>query len=39
MYYVLVVNWVSDCCSAIFQLFYGENKLIFIEMMIRSTLY
>ena len=34
---------VSDCCfsanSAIFQLYHGEKKLIFNEMMMRSTLY
>jgi hypothetical protein len=33
----------SDCCfnatSAIFQLYHGENKLIFNEMMMMSTLY
>jgi hypothetical protein len=31
--------WVSDCCLAIFQLYHGENKLTFNEMMIRFTLY
>ena len=34
---------VSDCCfsanSTIFQLYHGEKKLIFNEMMMRSTLY
>jgi hypothetical protein len=29
--------WVSD--SVIFQLYHGENKLIFNKMMMRSTLY
>ena len=29
---------VSDCLMAI-QLYHGENKLIFNEMMMRSTLY
>jgi hypothetical protein len=37
-------SWVSECLlfnanSAIFQLYHGENKLIFIEMMMSSTLY
>jgi hypothetical protein len=37
-------EWVSECLlfidnSAIFQLYYGENKLIFNEMMMRSALY
>jgi len=34
---------VSDCCliptKQIFQLYHGENKLIFNEMMMRSVLY
>jgi hypothetical protein len=36
-------EWVSDCCLMptlqFFQLFYGENKLIFNEMMMRSAVY
>jgi hypothetical protein len=39
----LPLEGVSDCCfnatSAIFQLYHGENKLIFNEMMMMSTLY
>ena len=36
--------WVSECLlldtnSAIFQLYHGENKLIFKEMMMRSALF
>jgi hypothetical protein len=31
-----VSEWVSDCCLT---LYHGENKLIFNEMMTRSTLY
>ena len=39
-----VSEWVSDWLlfnanSAIFQLYHGENKLIFYEMMMRSTLF
>ena len=39
-----IQNPVSDCSlmlnnSAIFQLYHGENKIIFIEMMMRSALY
>jgi len=34
---------VSDCCltpnSAIFQLYHGENKIIFNKMIMRSALY
>jgi hypothetical protein len=41
-------NWNENACRllvsdnanlAIFQLYHGENKLIFNEMMMRSTLY
>jgi hypothetical protein len=35
-------EWVSDCCLTplrIFQLYHGENKLIFNEMMMRSASY
>ena len=35
-------EWVNDCCSTPtqqFQLYYHKNKLIFNEMMMRSTLY
>jgi hypothetical protein len=40
----LMVCWVSEWLlpnanSAIFQLYRGENKLIFNKMMMRSTLY
>ena len=39
-----VSEWVSEWVlinanSAIFQLYHGENKLIFNEMMMRSALY
>jgi len=34
---------VSECCltptQAIFQLYHGDNKLIFNEMMMKSTLF
>jgi hypothetical protein len=37
---ILVSERASDCCltpnSAIFQLYHGENKLIFNDMMMRS---
>jgi hypothetical protein len=37
---VLVSEWLLfNANSAIFQLFHGENKLIFNEMMIKSILY
>jgi hypothetical protein len=41
---LVVFNRVSEWLlfntnSAIFQLYHGENKLIFNEMMMRSTLY
>ena len=40
---VIIIEWVSDMKSnensASFQLYHGENKLIFNEMMIRSALY
>ena len=32
-------EWVSNCCLTPLQLYHGENKLIFNEMMIRSALY
>jgi hypothetical protein len=34
-------RWVSDCCltPVIFQIYHGENKLIFNEMMMRSALF
>jgi hypothetical protein len=36
-------DYKIDCCltcnTAIFQLYHGENKLIFNEMMVRSALY
>ena len=40
----LVSEWVSEWLlfnanSAIFQLYHGENKLIFNDMMMRSALY
>jgi len=35
----LIACLVSDCWLAIFQLYHGENKLIFNEMMMRSALY
>jgi DNA-directed RNA polymerase specialized sigma54-like protein len=36
----LVSEWLlSNANSAIFQLYHGENKLIFNEMMIKSALY
>jgi hypothetical protein len=35
-----VSEWVSECCLIpIFQLYHGENKLVFNEMMMRSTLF
>jgi hypothetical protein len=35
-----ILELVSDCClTAIFQLYYVENKLICNEMMMRSALY
>jgi hypothetical protein len=41
---IKVDSWVSELLlfsanSAIFQLYHGENKLIFNEMVIRSALY
>ena len=33
------LQWVSDCCLPPTQLFHGENKLIFNEMIMRSALY
>jgi len=36
---LLVMIRVSDCCSAIVQLYHGENKFIFNEMMMRSALF
>ena len=40
---LILIAWVSDCVFnaklAIFQLYHGENKLIFKEMMMRSALY
>jgi len=36
--YKIVSEWLLFN-SAIFQLYHGENKLIFNEMMMRSTLY
>ena len=32
-------RWLFNANSAIFQLYHGENKLIFNEMMMRSALY
>ena len=36
-------EWVSDCCltpiQQFFQLYHGENKLIFNETMMRSALF
>ena len=32
-------EWVSDCCLMPFQQYYGENKFIFNEMMMKSALY
>jgi hypothetical protein len=36
-------EWTSDCCLTLtqqfLQLYHGKNKLIFKEMMMRSTLY
>jgi hypothetical protein len=42
--YIWWISWVSEWMlfnanSAIFQLYHGDNKLIFIEMMMRSALY
>jgi hypothetical protein len=42
--YPLLIDWVSEWLlfnanSAICQLYYGENKLILNEMMMRSTLF
>ena len=34
---IKTLEWASDCCSAIFQLYHGKNKLIFNEMMMRSA--
>ena len=31
--------WLLNANSAIFQLYHGENKLIFNEMMMRSALF
>ena len=44
IHWIWVSEWVSDWLlfnanSAIFQLYHGENKLIFYEMMMRSTLF
>ena len=39
---IILSEWVSDCClMPIFQLYHGQNKLIFNEMMMmmRSALY
>jgi len=39
-YIYLILQWLLfNVNSAIFQLYHGENKLIFIEMMMRSALY
>ena len=42
--YLYVLEWVSEWLlfnanSAIFQLYHGENKLIFNEMMMMSALF
>ena len=42
--YIVTFEWVSEWLlfnanSAIFQLYYGENKLIFNEIMMRSALF
>jgi hypothetical protein len=38
--FIIVSEWLLfNANSAIFQLYHGENKLIFNEMMMRSTLY
>ena len=43
VYINIYIEWVSDCCLAstqqFFQLYHGENKLIFNEMMMRSALF
>jgi len=41
---VLLIEWVGEWLllnanSAIFQLYHGENKLIFNEVMMKSALY
>ena len=38
-YFVYWNECVSDCCSMPTQLYHGENKLIFKEMMMKSALY
>jgi hypothetical protein len=43
-HWIVRLKWVSEWLlfnanSAIFQLYYGENKLIFNEMMMRSSLF
>jgi hypothetical protein len=35
----LICNMQFNSNSAMFQLYHGENKIIFNEMMMRSTLY
>jgi hypothetical protein len=42
--YPLLIDWVSEWLlfnanSAIFQLYYGENKLVINEMMMKSALF
>jgi hypothetical protein len=42
--YPFLIDWLSEwllfnAISAIFQLYYGENKLIINEMMMRSALF
>jgi len=37
--YLSLSEWLLNTNPAIFQLYNGENKLIFNEMMMRSTLY
>jgi hypothetical protein len=42
--YPLLIDWVSEWLlsnanAAIFQLYYGQNKLIINEMMMRSALF
>ena len=36
---IYMFEWVINANSAIFQLYHGQYKLIFNEMMMRSTLY
>jgi hypothetical protein len=39
IYCAQVESLLFNANSAIFQLYYGENKLIFNEIMMRSTLF